>query len=218
VAHRIEQNTVSTTSKATARGTEAPHAGVRPHPETWLAARRTHPTWLVATALGDDHTGGGFGPAIAGRVEVADSGDAVVGAEQGTLGTPHERVVPHGPTTDAANSLLRSLSGRRERRLRQFNQYQFTALVTLVSSGGIVVSTTAWMPTPSDDERSVRAATVFVRSDAEQLSQLVARVDRGELRVDVAERVPLGGLPAIHARAAAGDISGKVIVLPHGEG
>jgi NADPH:quinone reductase-like Zn-dependent oxidoreductase len=95
---------------------------------------------------------------------------------------------------------------------------QFTALVALVASGGVVVSTTAWMPTPSAEERGVRGSTVFVRSDAEQLSQLVARVDRGELRVDVAERVPLGDLPALHARAASGDISGKVIVLPHGEG
>jgi NADPH:quinone reductase-like Zn-dependent oxidoreductase len=95
---------------------------------------------------------------------------------------------------------------------------QFTALVALVASGGVVVSTTAWMPTPSDEKRGVRGSTVFVRSDAEQLSQLVARVDRGELRVDVAERVPLGDLPALHARAAAGDISGKVIVLPHREG
>ncbi|MGH8838121.1 MAG: NADP-dependent oxidoreductase [Jiangellaceae bacterium] len=95
---------------------------------------------------------------------------------------------------------------------------QFTALVALVASGGVVVSTTAWMPTPSDEERGVRGSTVFVRSDAEQLSQLVARVDRGELRVEVAERVPLDDLPALHGRAASGDISGKVIVLPHGEG
>jgi NADPH:quinone reductase-like Zn-dependent oxidoreductase len=95
---------------------------------------------------------------------------------------------------------------------------QLTALLALVASGGAVVSTTAWMPTPSDDERGVRGSTVFVRSDAEQLSQLVARVDRGELRVDVAERVPLDDLPALHARAASGAISGKVIVLPHREG
>ena len=50
----------------------------------------------------------------------------------------------------------------------------------------------------------MRAIGVFVRSDAEQLSRLVAMVDRGELRVDVAERVPLAELPAVHAKAAAG--------------
>jgi NADPH:quinone reductase-like Zn-dependent oxidoreductase len=38
-------------------------------------------------------------------------------------------------------------------------------------------------------------------------------VDRGDLHVDVAERVPLAELPQIHARADAGELSGKVVVL-----
>jgi len=67
--------------------------------------------------------------------------------------------------------------------------------------------------TPADDERGVRGAGVFVRSDAEQLSRLAALVDGGELRVDVAERVPLAELPAVHAKAAAGELSGKVVVV-----
>jgi NADPH:quinone reductase-like Zn-dependent oxidoreductase len=60
----------------------------------------------------------------------------------------------------------------------------------------------------------VRAIDLFVRSDAKQLSELVARVNRGELHVDVAERVSLTDLASVHARAAAGTLSGKVIVLP----
>jgi hypothetical protein len=32
--------------------------------------------------------------------------------------------------------------------------------------------------------------------------------------VDVAERVPLAELPAVHAKAAAGGLPGKVVVLP----
>jgi NADPH:quinone reductase-like Zn-dependent oxidoreductase len=45
----------------------------------------------------------------------------------------------------------------------------------------------------------------------------VELVDRGELRVDVAERVPLADLPGLHARAAAGDLpSGKVVVVAGG--
>ena len=67
--------------------------------------------------------------------------------------------------------------------------------------------------TPGDEARGVRGVGVFVRSDAEQLSRLVALVDRGELRVDVAERVPLAELPAVHAKAAAGELSGKVVVV-----
>jgi NADPH:quinone reductase-like Zn-dependent oxidoreductase len=73
---------------------------------------------------------------------------------------------------------------------------------------------TLWMPTPADEQRGVRAVDVFVRSDAEQLSRLVALVDSGELRVDVADPVPLAGLPAVHAKADTGTLPGKVLVVP----
>jgi hypothetical protein len=39
-------------------------------------------------------------------------------------------------------------------------------------------------------------------------------VDRGERTVDVAERFALADLSAVHARAAAGTLAGKVIVQP----
>ena len=87
-------------------------------------------------------------------------------------------------------------------------------LSALVRPGGVVVNTVPTIPTPADDERGVRAVGVFVRNDAEQLSRLVAMVDGGELRVDVAERVPLEELPEVHARAAAGQLPGKVVVVP----
>ncbi len=91
---------------------------------------------------------------------------------------------------------------------------ELAALVTLVKPGGVVVNTTVWMPAPADEERGVRGIDLFVRSDAGQLAKLVALVDRGELRVDVAERVPLAELPALHARAAEGAVHGKVVVIP----
>jgi NADPH:quinone reductase-like Zn-dependent oxidoreductase len=91
---------------------------------------------------------------------------------------------------------------------------EFSALAALVRDGGVVVSTTVWMPTPGDEERGVRGIGMFVNSDAAQLSELVARVDRGDLAVDVARRVPLGELQAVHAAAAAGSLHGKVVVVP----
>jgi NADPH:quinone reductase-like Zn-dependent oxidoreductase len=39
-------------------------------------------------------------------------------------------------------------------------------------------------------------------------------VDRGELRIEVSERVPLAELAALHARSDAGEVSGKAIVIP----
>jgi NADPH:quinone reductase-like Zn-dependent oxidoreductase len=98
--------------------------------------------------------------------------------------------------------------------LARITPEELVALVALVRPGGVVVNTVPTIPTPADDERGVRAVGVFVRSDAEQLSRLVELVDRGELRVDVAERVPLAELPAVHANAATGALPGKIVVLP----
>jgi NADPH:quinone reductase-like Zn-dependent oxidoreductase len=91
---------------------------------------------------------------------------------------------------------------------------QLAALVAHVRPGGVVVNTVPTIPTPADEARGVRGVGLFVRSDTDQLGHLVALVDRGELRVDVAERVPLTDLPGIHARAATGDLPGRVVVLP----
>jgi NADPH:quinone reductase-like Zn-dependent oxidoreductase len=85
-------------------------------------------------------------------------------------------------------------------------------LAGLVRGGGVVLST---VPTAMPDELSgVRAVRVFVRSDADQLAGLVAMIDAGELHVDVAERLPLSELSAVHSRADAGALPGKVVLLP----
>ncbi len=91
---------------------------------------------------------------------------------------------------------------------------EFTALVALVRDGGVVVATTAWMPAPDDRARGVRGTVMYVRSDADQLAQLVSLVDSGELRVDVTQRVPLSELPRIHELAASGALRGKVVAVP----
>jgi NADPH:quinone reductase-like Zn-dependent oxidoreductase len=92
---------------------------------------------------------------------------------------------------------------------------QLDALLGLIRPGGVLVNTTVWMPAPTDEERGVRGIDLFVRSDAEQLSHLAELIDGGELRVEVARRVPLAELPALHADAAAGALpSGKVVVTP----
>ncbi|WP_210580311.1 NADP-dependent oxidoreductase [Streptomyces sp. GESEQ-4] len=90
---------------------------------------------------------------------------------------------------------------------------ELAALVTLIRPGGVLVNTTVWMPAPSDEERGVRGIDLFVRSDADQLARLVALIDSGELRVDVAQRVPLAELPAVHAQAATGELHGKVVIV-----
>ncbi|KQV07372.1 NADP-dependent oxidoreductase [Leifsonia sp. Root112D2] len=90
----------------------------------------------------------------------------------------------------------------------------FTALVARVRDGGVVVSTTPTVPTPGDEQRQVRAVTIFLHPDADALTQLVALIDSGELTVEIARRVPLSELPAIHRQAEAGEIHGKVVAVP----
>ncbi|WP_030435958.1 NADP-dependent oxidoreductase [Actinoplanes subtropicus] len=90
---------------------------------------------------------------------------------------------------------------------------QLAALLTLIRDGGTLVNTTVWMPAPSDEARGVRGIDLFVRSDADQLADLAARVGTGELRVEVAQRVPLAELAAVHAQAAAGTLPGKTVIV-----
>src|SRR5690606_18709883 len=91
---------------------------------------------------------------------------------------------------------------------------EFAALVGRVRDGGIVLSTTVWMTTPGDDTRGVRSVDVYVQSRADDLADLVALVDRGELSLGVTRRVPLSALASIHAEAAAGRLHGKVVAVP----
>src|SRR3954468_17168414 len=90
---------------------------------------------------------------------------------------------------------------------------ELETLVARVKPGGVVVNTIPTIPTPSDQARDVRAVGVFVRSDAQQLSQLTALIDNGELQVDIAQRVPLAELPAVHTKSDTGEVSGKIVVV-----
>ena len=42
----------------------------------------------------------------------------------------------------------------------------------------------------------------------------LARVDAGDLKIEVAERLPLAELAAVHDQAAAGRLSGKTVLTP----
>jgi NADPH:quinone reductase-like Zn-dependent oxidoreductase len=86
------------------------------------------------------------------------------------------------------------------------------ALADLAADGGAFVSTTT--PGPEDAGRGVRTVRVFARSDAAQLAGLVARVDAGDLKIDVAQRRPLTDLAAVHDEAAAGRLPGKTVLTP----
>ncbi|HET6705575.1 NADP-dependent oxidoreductase [Amycolatopsis sp.] len=158
----------------------------------------------------------GAGGAVGGyAVQLAKNAGAHViataGPHSGDAVKTADEVVDHA-TTDVVTTVTEPVDVVLN--LAPVAPEQLAALVTVVRPGGVVVNTTVWMPAPSDEARNVRGIDLFVRSDAGQLAQLVELADRGELRIDVAERVPLAELPALHARAAEGAVHGKVIVVP----
>lgn len=85
------------------------------------------------------------------------------------------------------------------------------ALAGLVRPGGALVNTVVAVDPPTAE--GLRAVNVFVRSDADQLAHLVSLVDGGDLRIEVADRVPLADLAALHARADDGGLPGKTVVV-----
>jgi NADPH:quinone reductase-like Zn-dependent oxidoreductase len=89
---------------------------------------------------------------------------------------------------------------------------EIAELVGLVADGGAFVSTTT--PVPDDAGRGVRTVRIFTRSDAAQLAELVARVDAGDLQIEVAQRRPLTDLATVHDQAAAGRLPGKTVLTP----
>ncbi|WP_250032796.1 NADP-dependent oxidoreductase [Paractinoplanes maris] len=132
-------------------------------------------------------------PRSAGRVEAAGADDVV----------DHTTTDVTAAVTEPVDLVLN---------LAPVSPEQLAALVSLIRDGGTLVNTTVWMPAPSDEERGVRGIDLFVRSDADQLADLVARVNTGELRVEVAQRVALADLSALHAQAGASELPGKTIV------
>ena len=91
-------------------------------------------------------------------------------------------------------------------------QEETARLAGLAADGGAFVSTT--FPDLDDAGRGVRVVSVFSRSDAAQLAELVRRVDAGDLRIDVAARRPLTELADVHDEAVAGTLAGKTVLIP----
>lgn len=154
---------------------------------------------------------GGYAVQLAKRAGVHVIATASPRSEAAVRAAGADEVVDH-TTTDLLDVVSEPVDVLLN--LAPIDPERFSALVGLVRDGGTVVSTTAWMLTPGDEARRVRAATVFVLPNRERLSTLVSLVDDGALTVQVTRRIPLSELPALHAEAAEGRIAGKVIVLP----
>jgi NADPH:quinone reductase-like Zn-dependent oxidoreductase len=86
------------------------------------------------------------------------------------------------------------------------------ALASLVRPGGVIVSITGKIAIPAGMD--ISSSGFSARNDPEILAELVRLVDAGDLIVDVAERLPLSMLADVHRRSEAGEIRGKVVLIP----
>ena len=159
----------------------------------------------------------GAGGAVGGySVQLAKQAGATVTATASARSLDRIRSYRADRIVDyTATPVLQAVAGQRfdlVLNLAPTSPEETAQLVGLVADGGAFVSTTT--PGPEDAGRRVRSVRVFVRSDASQLAELVARVDAGVLEIEVAERRPLADLAAVHDQATAGRLAGKTVLTP----
>jgi NADPH:quinone reductase-like Zn-dependent oxidoreductase len=146
----------------------------------------------------------GAGSAVGGcAVQLAAQAGATVTATAGARSRDRVRSYGAKQIVDyAVTPVVQALAGQQFDVVLQLAPagLEGNAQLVLVADGGAFVSVTT--PGPQDAGRGVRTVHVFVRSDATQLADLVARVDAGDLEIEVAQRLPLADLATVHARAA----------------
>jgi NADPH:quinone reductase-like Zn-dependent oxidoreductase len=159
----------------------------------------------------------GAGGAVGGyAVQLAKQAGATVTATASARSTGRIRSYRADQIVDyTATPLLQAVAGQQfdvVLNLVPTSPEETAQLADLVADDGTFVSTTT--PGPEHVGHGVRTVQLFVRSDAAQLAGLVARVDAGNLQIEVAERRPLTDLAAVHDQAAAGRLAGKTILTP----
>ena len=158
----------------------------------------------------------GAGGAVGGyAVQLATSASAAVTATASARSAGRIRSYGADQVINyTATPLLQAVAGQRfdvVLNLVRTSPEETAALADLAADGGAFITTTGPAPDPG---RGVRAVQMSARSNAAQLAGLVARVDAGDLTIDVAQRRPVADLAAVHDQAAAGQLPGKTILIP----
>lgn len=159
----------------------------------------------------------GAGGAVGGyAVQLAARAGATVTATAGARS--RDRVQSYGAhqiVDYTATPVAEALAGQRfdvVLNLVYIQPEETARLVDLVADGGAYANVVP--PSPEGLDRGVRPLPVFVRSDADQLGELVSRVDAGDLKIHVAQRRPLAELRAVHDQADAGSLPGRTVLTP----
>jgi NADPH:quinone reductase-like Zn-dependent oxidoreductase len=90
------------------------------------------------------------------------------------------------------------------------------SLLDTVRSGGVLVTIASAPPEEVARERGVRAELLIMSPDARRLAQLGGLVASGEVRVEIAEVLPLADVARAHELSESGHTRGKIILKPGG--
>jgi NADPH:quinone reductase-like Zn-dependent oxidoreductase len=86
------------------------------------------------------------------------------------------------------------------------------SLLPTLREGGILVTIAAAPPTEAAGERGVRAELLVMSPSSEQLARIVGLVATGDVRVEIAETVPLKEVQRAHELSESGHTRGKIVL------
>ncbi len=86
------------------------------------------------------------------------------------------------------------------------------SLLLAVREGGMLVTIAGGPPEDAARERGVRAQLLVMRPDSEQLARIAELVAGGDVRLEIAETMPLGEVERAHELSESGHVRGKLVL------
>ena len=86
------------------------------------------------------------------------------------------------------------------------------SLLPTLREGGILITIAAAPPTEAARERGVRAELLVMSASSEQLARIADLVAAGDVRVELAEVIPLKEAPRAHELSESGHTRGKIVL------
>jgi NADPH:quinone reductase-like Zn-dependent oxidoreductase len=87
------------------------------------------------------------------------------------------------------------------------------SLVPTLREGGILVTIANAPPVEAAGERGVRAELLVMSPKPDQLARIGELVAAGEVRVEIADVIPLSEAPRAHELSESGHTRGKIILV-----
>ena len=86
------------------------------------------------------------------------------------------------------------------------------SLLSTLREGGIIVTIAGAPPEEAAQERGIRAELLVMSPSSEQLARIVELVAAGEVRVELAEVIPLADVQRAHEFSESGHTRGKIVL------